>query len=339
MFVNLWVTTKCNMACKYCYEGITKANLFMDTKTANNIIKHIENHVSDEKEKIIVEFHGGEPLINVQVIRYIIDRLNNILPQNSKQYGITTNGVLITEEIAKFITQTMDYNLSISIDGTQESNDIQRKLPNGMGTYSLITDKIELLLRHAPNTTARMTLTPETCGNLYNNCLHLSKMGFKNIGTSMDYFNSDWTEEHFECIGEQIKKLVYYKKKQVEKINFSILNYLSTVKGICCFGKSYFNVYPNGDIYPCTYSVGNSEFILGNINKEGFSNKELISEIREINKKSNPECDGCSHIRNCPSTRCKLINKAITGDFCIPSPVICAYENLKLYIEQICNEN
>ena len=69
MFVNLWVTTNCNFSCKYCYEGENKKNDILQKETVDNLILHIKNELS-ENEDIIVEFHGGEPLLNFELIKY-----------------------------------------------------------------------------------------------------------------------------------------------------------------------------------------------------------------------------------------------------------------------------
>ena len=78
--------------------------------------------------------------------------------------------------------------------------------------------------------------------------------------------------------------------------------------------KNYFTLYPNGDIYPCTYCVGKSEFLLGNINKEGFKEDKIL-EFQTINAKCNPLCEGCGHLEHCVSSRCKFLNYALFRRF------------------------
>lgn len=93
MFIGLWVTTACNLKCNYCYEGDDKHNEAMTIETANKVIDFIIQQAKIRNdEKIIVEFHGGEPLLNENIIRYVISKLEKeFLGQNFQlMFGITT---------------------------------------------------------------------------------------------------------------------------------------------------------------------------------------------------------------------------------------------------------
>ena len=328
MFVNIWITSRCNLSCEYCYEGKKKKDCDITVETIDNIIEYIKKN-KELNEKLVVEFHGGEPLLCFDNIKYCIEKLKKIFYKELLFFGITTNGVLLTEEKAAYLSENMNYNLSISIDGNKESNDRYRRDKNGHGTYEMVAKKSSLLTSKTSKVRARMTILPSEVPYIYENCVALVKLGFINIASEIDYFNPEWNEEHFKQIKKQADLLKRYKDELNCNLKFSLLNYYQKKKGICNFGKKYFNVNSNGDIYPCTYLVGNEEFILGNINKVPFQNKSLIDKLKRINHLNNLACKGCKQIQYCPATRCKFVNKSITGNYCSPPATICAMQNLK----------
>lgn len=326
MFINLWVTTNCNFSCKYCYEGQDKPSLFLSESTVNNLIEYIKNEIS-EKEEIVIEFHGGEPLLNFHIIEYTVNKVDIAFPLNKKSFGITTNAYCLNEKIADFLSERMNFNLSISIDGAQDTNDKYRVTREGKGTFNIVERNAHLLLRKRSDVMARMTVMPDTVNDLYNNCMKLVNIGFKVVGSSIDFYDKRWTEEHFEILYGQLVKL-WEIQNQYKNIRFPMTNFYCKKMSICGFGKKYFNLYPNGDIYPCIFCAGDLEFVIGNINMEGF-NMEKIHKYYETNKKENIDCNGCNHIQNCVSSRCKFMNYALMGNYLSPSPVVCAMENVK----------
>ena len=134
-----------------------------------------------------------------------------------------------------------------------------------------------------------------------------------------------------ETLLEQMKKIrSYYQEKitQENPIRISLLEDRFKTKGICQGGKSNFHILPNGDIYPCSYGVGEKELLIGSVVK-GSLVEENIQKLEQINISPIHKCQGCTVYSACVSSRCKIFNKVLQGNFFEPVPVICAIEHVK----------
>lgn len=330
MLIGIWVTTGCNLRCKYCYEGTEKKLENMNTEVADKTVKFIQTMYNEnEHNPLVVEFHGGEPLLNYSIIQYLILKIEKIFPR--ALFGITTNGLCLTREKIQYLSDKMNYGFSLSIDGDRETNDQNRVDCYGNGTYEKIREIIPELLMYRGDIRARMTYTPETVESLADNIIHLINCGFTNIVSAPDYFSSNWSMEKMDILLKQMMKVKnYYKKRilQENPIRISLLEDRFKTKGICQGGKTNFHVLPNGDIYPCSYGVGETELLIGNVLK-GFILESKIQKLGQINISPVHKCQGCKAYAACISSRCKIFNKVLQGDYFEPVPVICAIEHVK----------
>lgn len=334
MFIGLWVTTACNLKCNYCYEGDDKHNEAMTIETANKVIDFIIQQAKIRNdEKIIVEFHGGEPLLNENIIRYVISKLEKeFLGQNFQlMFGITTNGTLISQNNINMLLEKMNYNFSISIDGKKETHDYYRKFPNGGGTYDLIVERINTCLADKlHNIRGRMTFDSNTVSSLYMNIKHMYELGFKTIVSVPDYFDKKWDEASMQILLEEMIKINEWAKSlEDNELLISIIDKNIVKKGICKGGINTFHISPKGYIYPCSYVVGIDEFQIGYLEEDNPLNTEKINSYQEIFCKKNPECIPCENEDCCISTRCKILNWLTTGYFLSPNAVVCNIENVK----------
>lgn len=336
MWSMFWVTTKCNMKCKYCYEGEEKAGKIMSEKIADKAIKYtLERYEKLNVDvPLIVGFHGGEPLLQFELIKYIIEKFKNHFKNSSKKiyFSMTTNGVLLNEEISEYISRNIKM-LSISFDGTKETHDTNRLLINGKGTYDIVSEKFVNLLKLRPNIRVRTTFNTITVNNLYEDVKFLVDLGFKTIVPAPDLFSKDWDTEHMEIMYgemEKIKNLLSHNDEYSGvKVGIVDEEYEDNQKGDCLGGITSVHIDPEGNIYPCTYAVGSKEFIIGDVDK-GISDSEgWINKMYELSKVENSDCKGCSRYKYCNGTRCKILNKIMTGDYHTPSAVLCAVENTK----------
>ncbi|WMM26569.1 radical SAM protein [Tissierella sp. MB52-C2] len=332
MLVTLWITTQCNMKCRYCYEGNDKTNKMMSIETADKSIQYIMKHFNElNEDTLIINFHGGEPLLQFDLIKYITEEFKQIFSSSNKRlmFGLTTNGILLDEKIEEYLCENFYYSLSASLDGNKLINDTNRMLKNGRGTYDLVIDKFVSLLKIRQDVRIRMTFNTDTVYNLYESVQHLVEMGFNTIIPVADYFDDRWDKHHIDILCKETEKIFEMFKREKEKnsnLSISIVDVEIYKKGNCGGGITTLNIDPNGDIYPCTYVVEDEEYRIGNI--DTGIDKIKLQKIHSIFNTKNEICNGCSYYNCCSATRCKLINKVLTDNFNMPSPVMCAIENI-----------
>lgn len=329
MFIGIWLTTACNLRCKYCYEGQEKPQIMMTKDVAEQCINYIKDR---DDPLLIVQFHGGEPLLNYDVLKFIIASIQKNKKVNQKiMYGITTNATLLDDEKVKFLSEYMDYGLSISLDGNKDVNDLMRIYPDGKGTYDSVISKIKRAIALNSNIRFRMTFTSQTVSDLCKSIFHLIELGAKQIVSIPDYFDKGWTEDTLKTYRNQLYEIEkMYKQNYVstQDIEIALLENNVFQKTKCTGGYNSIQISPVGELYPCTYVVGKPEYKIGDL-KSGIE-IEVLESISQINEEPMEVCVGCNNYLNCNSVRCKYLNKLLTGNCLSPSPVICAFEHVNV---------
>jgi uncharacterized protein len=306
----LHIAHDCNLACRYCfaeegeYHGRRALMSYEVGKQALDFL--IEN--SGNRRNLEVDFFGGEPTMNWQVVKDLV-RYGR---EQEKQYGknfrftLTTNGVLLNDEIMEFCNREMG-NVVLSIDGRPEVHNRMRPFRNGKGSYDLIVPKYQKFAesRHQDKYYVRGTFTHYNL-DFAKDVLHLADLGFKQISIepvvappTEDYAIR---EEDLPVICEQYdilaKEMV---KREKEGRGFNFFHFMIDLTGGPCVykrlsgcgsGGEYLAVTPWGDLYPCHQFVGNEKFLLGNV-KDGVIRKDLVEEFKEVNVYSKPECSQC----------------------------------------------
>ena len=323
----IWVTTGCNLECSYCYEGKKKETISLNVQNADRIVEFIKKTSESTKETIIIDFHGGEPLLNYSIIKYIIECLKKT--GNKYIYGITTNGTIYSKEIREFLINNFSYSLTVSLDGTKEVHNNNRKFKNGNPTYDIALKTALDLLEKRPDIRIRMTVVPNNIRELSKGVITLIEYGFKIIVPALDYFDSNWTQYDMDILKNELKKLkVYISKFNGDTdIKIGMLNCRKQKLNKCSGGIYTFHIVPNGDIYPCAYSVGVKEEKIGNA-ISGLDTQK-IEILKSIYESQNEKCSGCDNYEFCISSRCKILNQKVMGSYNEPIPVICAEENAK----------
>lgn len=327
MNLTFWVTNDCNYRCKYCY--VSKHKRYMSTEICNDIF-HFCSDIIDESKKdemIKIGFHGGEPLLNFDIVKLIYHHFENQYPKRV-HYHITTNGSVINTEILNFLLND-NIELCISLDGTKHSNDVNRKsLDNDSVQDKVLNFLKEIHVVNKP-TKIRMTVNSTNAPNLFDNFKYIYNLGYKIIVFAPD--ESDcWTKETLNIYKEQLILLLNYLKqcdtclytKYIETIKTYYFNKIQPCNG----GIGKYHIDTDGLIYPCIFAVGNTNYRIGSVSN-GIS-QERIDYIMRYNTVINNSCKNCSASLNCIHNRCKIINEIRTGNCLEPSGVSCQLQHI-----------
>ena len=306
----LHIAHDCNLACRYCfaeegeYHGRRALMSFEVGKKALDFL--IAN--SGSRRNLEVDFFGGEPLMNWEVVKQLVEygRSQEKLHDKKFRFTLTTNGVLLNDEIMEFCNREMS-NVVLSLDGRPDVNDKMRPFRNGKGSYGLIVPKFQKFaeLRGDKDYFVRGTFTRNNL-DFSEDVLHFADLGFKKM--SIEPVVSD-SEEPYAIREEDLPVILReYDKLAAEYVNrtkegrgFTFFHFmLDLSQGPCVAkrlsgcgsGTEYLAVTPWGDLYPCHQFVGNEQFLLGNVD-EGVTNTAVRDEFKLCNVYAKDKCKDC----------------------------------------------
>lgn len=306
----LHVAHICNLNCSYCfasqgkYHGERAVMSFETGKRALDFL--IEN--SGSRKNLEVDFFGGEPLMNFKVVKQLVEYARSVEKEHGKnfRFTLTTNGVLIDDEVIDFCNKEMS-NVVLSLDGRKEVHDRLRVDYQGNGSWDKIVPKFQKLVkaRGGKNYYMRGTFT------------HANPDFMKDIEVMLDLgFNelsmepvvckptdeAHLTDEDLKVVFEQYELLAKEMiKRKKEGRPFTFYHYMIDLTGGPCVykrvsgcgsGTEYMAVTPWGDLYPCHQFVGEEKFKLGNI-YDGVTNNALREEFKKCNVYTKKECENC----------------------------------------------
>lgn len=325
-FANIWVTHRCNYRCIYCYVKPMLSGYDLSIETAKKILNFIANTIEPQQE-LIINFHGGEPTLNLDVIKYVVEMAPAMIG-NKILFGMTTNGSMLNSEIVDYLAKHFKYNLSISIDGDEHTQSLNRIPVTKVPQYNEILENALFLQEKTGRVRARMTFDQDNIKNIYTNLKYIIDKGFKIICISPNIYRTDWRDDDFVEVQEQFKKVKQYiAENNIEGVRlYEIENTFSELSR-CAACESYFNFDIDGSIYPCSFVVGNRDFVVGNV-VTGLL-PEKIDYINKIKNTQLHDCSDCALSPYCISARCIFANYATTGDFNKPNLVQCNMINIK----------
>lgn len=306
----LHIAHDCNLACKYCfaeegeYHGRRALMSYEVGKKALDFL--IAN--SGSRRNLEVDFFGGEPLMNWQVVKDLVayGREQEKIHDKHFRFTVTTNGVLLNDEVQEFINQEMD-NVVLSLDGRREINDRMRPFRNGKGSYDLIVPKFQKLAksRNQQKYYVRGTFTRQNL-DFSEDVRHFVDLGFQQM--SIEPVVGDETDpyairkEDLPQIFEEYDKLASYMiQREKEGKGFNFFHFMIDLEGGPCIAKrlsgcgsgtEYLAVTPWGDLYPCHQFVGDEDFLMGNVD-DGITKPEIADEFRCCNVYSKEKCRNC----------------------------------------------
>lgn len=306
----LHIAHDCNLACKYCfaeegeYHGRRALMSFEVGKKALDFL--IDN--SGNRRNLEVDFFGGEPLMNWEVVKQLVKYGRSKEKEYNKnfRFTLTTNGVLLNDEIMEFLNEEMS-NVVLSLDGRKEVNDAMRPFRNGKGSYDLIVPKFQKLAqsRGQKDYYVRGTFTRNNL-DFSNDVIEFADLGFKQM--SIEPVVTDEKEpyaiqeEDIPKICQEYDKLAKeYIKRKKEGRGFEFFHFMIDLEqgpcvakrlSGCGSGTEYLAVTPWGDFYPCHQFVGEEEFLLGNV-EEGITNTEIRDKFKLCNVYAKDKCKDC----------------------------------------------
>ena len=306
----LHVAHTCNLNCAYCfasqgkYHGERAVMSFEVGKQALDFL--IAN--SGTRRNLEVDFFGGEPLMNFQVVKDLVAYARSIEKEHHKnfRFTLTTNGLLIDDDVIDFANREMS-NVVLSLDGRKEIHDRYRVDYAGNGSWERIVPKFQKLVaaRGGKNYYMRGTFTHAN-PDFLKDIQQMLDLGFTEL--SMEPVvcapgdPSALTEEDFPVVCAQYEKLAELMlRRDKEGKPFTFYHYMLDLSGGPCIykrisgcgsGTEYMAVTPWGDLYPCHQFVGDEKFKLGNI-WDGVTNTERRAEFAACNVYAHPECRDC----------------------------------------------
>ena len=263
---------------------------------------------SGSRRNLEVDFFGGEPLLNWDVCKRLVEYGRSLEKECNKnfRFTVTTNGLLLNDEIIDFCNKEMG-NVVLSLDGKKETHDRLRISRKNTGSYDLIVDKFKKFAdaRNQKDYYMRGTYTHFNT-DFSKDVLHMADLGFKEL--SIEPVVCDPSEpyalrkEDLPVLKEQYELLANEMLRRYRKGNgFTFYHYMidldagpCIVKRVsgCGVGTEYMAVTPDGDLYPCHQFVGDENFLLGNI-WQGVTNEKVLEQFNECNVYSHKECKDC----------------------------------------------
>lgn len=315
----LHVAHDCNMRCSYCFAG---SGLYggkptiMQQDTARAALDYLFGHAGSSTH-VYVDFFGGEPLLNMSVIKDAITYGTQLAKETERSvtWSMTTNGMLLDADIAAYFN-AQEVNLIISMDGRSSIHDAMRPNRQGQGTYDFVRRKaIALYQSRHPKMTRRYgdgvytyirgTFTRRNL-DFAEDVIHLYKEGFRHIAMEPVVSDSSapWTlsNDHVNYLKEQYDRLTDWildSRKRGDPLYFHHFE-LDVERGPCLgkrasgcgAGLHYLAVSPEGDIYPCHQFVGNTMFRMGSVLAEELT-FTLTKVFKEANLGGKEACQTC----------------------------------------------
>ena len=306
----LHVAHTCNLNCEYCFASQGKYHgdrALMSFEVAKQAIDFLIEH-SGSRRNLEIDFFGGEPLMNFDVVKETVAYCRSIEKEKGKnfRFTLTTNGVLLDDEVIDFANKEC-HNVVLSLDGRKEVHDRLRKTVNGNGSYDLIVPKFQHFVERRGNKGyyIRGTFTHNNT-DFTNDIFHMADLGFTELSMepvvcppddpyALTYDDLPVLFEQYELLAKDMLR----REKEGKPITF--YHYMLDLNaGPCIYkrisgcgsGTEYMAVTPWGDLYPCHQFVGNPEYLLGNV-YDGVTNPKVQDEFKLCNAYARPDCKDC----------------------------------------------
>ena len=338
MHISLHITTGCNMSCKYCYSPPTE-RFDMPEEVAFQSIDFIEENYPTNTGII---FFGGEPLLKKNLIQETIAYANK--KTNYYHYKVSTNGLLLDESFLVY-ANSVNLQISISIDGNEQAHDTFRHFADGQPTFKAIEKKIALLLKYQPYAKCLMTISPETVIYYADSIEYLVKCGFKYLIISLNYAG-DWSDTSLKILKKQYlmiskfyEKLIMEERKvYISPFEMKLASHIRQHNYECyqChLAKEQISIAHDGKIYPCVQfvkdGISNTNYSIGSVysGMDTTLQKQMYADSKK--QDANVKCMECVYNQRC-NNKCSCLSWQLTGSLNKVSPIVCESERILIPI-------
>lgn len=333
------VAHECNLRCKYCFAG--KGDFggergLMSKEVGRKTIDFLLEN-SEDRRHCEVDFFGGEPLLNLDVVKDItVYGLKQAEKLGKKlHFTITTNGVLLDDEVADFLREH-SIDAVLSLDGRKQVNDNMRVFADGSGTHDVILPNLQRFISSCPDIyySVRGTYTSNNL-DFAEDVLYLVNQGFYKVSVEPvvceETEQYSLREEHLDVLKSEYEKLARaYVEYYATERRFSFFHFNIDLNGGPCVvrrlsgcgaGTEYMAVTPTGEIYPCHQFVGKESYRMGDV-YSGIARTEIADEFRRAHVYSKEKCSSCWARFYCGGG-CHANAVNINGDILAPYSVGC----------------
>lgn len=336
----LHICHDCNLSCEYCFAGKGKYKgkaEYMSIEVAKRAVDFLIKN-SGNRKILEMDFFGGEPLMNLDVVKQTVSYAKEEGEKAGKTFlfTLTTNGVLLNEEIASWLNDNME-NVVLSIDGRKEVHDGVRKTINGKGSYEVIIENIKnfVKMRGDKHYYVRGTFTAKNL-DFASDVIALTDNGLTEISLEPVVLKESdplyISKDKLPTIEEEYKRLAreYLRRKKEGKPLMNFFHFNINLEGGVCLkkrisacgaGNEYFSVTPCGDIFPCHQFADKIEFKMGNV-FEGKLNEDIRKIFAEQNLYTKENCKNCFAKYHC-SGGCVANNVSFNNDVNVPYDITC----------------
>ena len=306
----LHIAHDCNLACRYCFAGKGEYHgkkALMSFEVGKKALDFLIRS-SGERRNLEVDFFGGEPLLNWQVVKDLVayGRQQEKIHNKNFRFTLTTNGVLLNDEVMEFCNREMA-NVVLSLDGRPEVNDRMRPFRNGSGSYELIVPKFQKFAdsRGQSRYYVRGTFTRHNL-DFAEDVLHYADLGFTQLSMEpvvappeAEYAIREEDVPAICAEYDKLAKALLEREKAGKPLTF--FHFMIDLTGGPCVykrmagcgsGTEYLAVTPWGDLYPCHQFVGQEKFLMGNVD-DGITRQDIVDEFKCCNVYAKENCKSC----------------------------------------------
>ncbi len=306
----LHVAHTCNLDCAYCFAAQGKYHgqrVLMSYEVGKRALDFLVEN-SGTRHNLEVDFFGGEPLMNFDVVKRLVAYARSIEGERGKRFRftLTTNGMLLDDDVIDFANREMD-NVVLSLDGRKEVNDRFRKTVGGVGSYDIIVPKFQKFVKARGDKSYYMrgTFTHNNV-DFTNDIQTMLDLGFDQLSMepvvcppSDPYALTEEDKPELFRQYERLAQMMIERKTQGKP--FTFYHYMLDLEaGPCIYkrisgcgsGTEYLAVTPTGELYPCHQFVGNKDYLMGDI-YEGIKRADIRDKFKRCNAYSRKECEDC----------------------------------------------